>query len=118
MIAFFKFLLQLVTTPFEIQAFGNTHCKVYGLECRPLYQSLSQLPDVILPRKPHYLWTGSGVYAEFVFGGHTFQIEGDPWDEGLWIAPKDEVEHAEEMRAIREHLEQRKTTSARCHATH
>ena len=109
MIAFLKSLLQL-SSPWELQVYGNTHCKVYGIKHRPLYRCLAGLPGVVLPRKPHYLWTGAGVYAEFVLGGNTFQIEGDPWDEGLWIVPKDAVEHAEEMQAIRDHLERERKT--------
>jgi hypothetical protein len=89
----------------KIERCGDTHCKVYGIEYRPLYKSLSHLPGVVLPRKPHYFWTGAGVYAEFVLNGHTFQIEGDPWDDGLWVAPKDEKEHSAELQTIREHLE-------------
>lgn len=104
MIAFFKSLLQPSST-WEVQVYGDTYCEVYGIEYRPLYQCLSQLPGVVLPRKPYYLWTGIGVYAEFVLGGHTFQIEGDPWDDGLCIRPKDGLIHKEEVHAIREHLE-------------
>jgi hypothetical protein len=111
MIAFFKPLLQFFSSPLEIQVFGSTHCKVYGLEYRTLYQCLSQLPCVVLPRKPHYLWSGEGIYAEFILNGHTFQIEGDSWDGGLWIATKDELEHADEMRAIRKHVERWKAES-------
>lgn len=103
MIAFFKSLLQLSPTR-EVQVYGDTHCEVYGIEYRPLYQCLLRLPGVVLPRKPHYLWTGLGVYAEFVLGGHTFQIEGDPWDGGLCISPQDGLSHKEEVYAIREHL--------------
>jgi hypothetical protein len=104
MIAFFKSLLQLSST-WKVQVYEDTYCGVHGIEYRPLYQCLSRLPGVVLPRKPHHLWTGMGVYAEFVVGGHTFQIEGDSWDDGLYVFPKDGLSHNEEVQAIREHLE-------------
>lgn len=110
MIAFFKSLFQLSATR-EVQVYGDTHCEVYGIEYRPLYQYLSRLPGAVLPRKPHYLWTGLGVYAEFVLGGHLFQIKGDPWDDGMLISPQDGLPHKEEMHAIREHLERYRTKS-------
>lgn len=105
MIAFLDSLLHLFHTPFKVEAFGDSHSKVYGLQHRLLYQCLAQLPGVVLPRTPRHFWSGSGVYAEFVLGGHVFQIEGDVWDDGLWVCAKDEQVHAEEMRVIREHLE-------------
>ena len=108
MIDFFKSLLQL-SSPWEVQVYEDTHCEVYGIEYRPLYQCISRLPGVVLPRKPHYLWTGIGVYADFVLGGHSFQIKGDPWDDGLLISPQDGLPHKEEMHTISEHLERCRT---------
>jgi hypothetical protein len=106
MSAFFKSLSRLFNSPFELQVFGDSHCKVYGVEYEPLCECLSQLPCVVRQLKPRYLRMGAGTYAAFDFNGHMFEIEGDAWDEGLWIVPKDGVEHAEEMRMICGHLEQ------------
>ncbi|MES2737584.1 MAG: hypothetical protein V4672_14775 [Verrucomicrobiota bacterium] len=89
----------------EIEVLGDTHCHTYGIEYRPLHEWLSQGPGMVFPVKPPYLWTGAGVYAEFVIRGHTFQIEGDPFDEALWISPKDGQPHPAEMEEIRQHLE-------------
>lgn len=98
-------LKRLFTWPMKIDAQGGTQCQLYGFEYRPLCKCLGQLPGVVFPRKPPFFWTGSGVYAEFVLRGHTFQIEGDPFDDALWISPKDKLAHPEEVRDIHEHLE-------------
>ena len=95
----------MTPNPVKIEVHGDTNCQVYGIEYRPLYDYLCLLPGIAFPRKPHHFWTGSGIYAEFVLRGHTFQIEGDPFDDALWISPKDELAHPEEIRDIREHIE-------------
>ena len=99
-----RWLRSLFTPSVEIGG-GNTRCRVEGVEYRRLYQVISLMPGVALPREPRYFWTGSGVYAEFVWKGHTFQIEGDLWDASLWIIPKDGQSHPDEIREILEHLE-------------
>jgi hypothetical protein len=96
---------RLCSSPIKVQVYGDTNCQVYGIEYRPLYNCLSRLPGVIFPRKPNYFWTGSGVYTEFVLRGHEFQIEGDPFDDALWISPKDERAHPQEIEEIRKHIE-------------
>jgi hypothetical protein len=98
-------LKRLFASPMKIEVHGDTNCQVYGIEYRPIYDCLCHLPGVVFPRKPHHFWTGSGIYAEFVLRGHTFQIEGDPFDDALWISPKDELAHPAEIRDIREHIE-------------
>lgn len=89
----------------KVEMQSDACCRVEGLQHRPLHRCLAQLPGTSFDRKPRCFWTGSGVYAEFGFKGHVFVIEGDPWDDSLWICSKDELGHAEEMQEIREHLE-------------
>lgn len=100
-----ELLKNLLAYPMKIEVYGDTNCQVYGIEYRPLYDCLSHLSDVVFPRKPPHFWTGSGIYAEFVLHGHVFQIESDPFDDALWISPKDKLAHPEEIRDIREHIE-------------
>ncbi|GEP46346.1 hypothetical protein [Brevifollis gellanilyticus] len=98
-------LRSLFTTSVTIEG-TDTHGYIYGINYRPLYAHITRIPGVILPRRPHYLWTGSGTYAEFILNGHTIQIEGDPYEDALWISPKDGQPHPDEIRNICEHLEQ------------
>jgi hypothetical protein len=89
----------------SVEVHGDTNCQVYGINYHRLYDCLSRLPGAVFPRKPRYFWTGSGVYAEFVLSGHTFQIESDCFDDALWISPVDELPHPDESRDIRQHIE-------------
>lgn len=99
------FLASLFSRPTKVEPFGNTHCRVEGLNYRTLSRCLAHLPGVSFPRKPRYFWMGSGTYAEFLFKDHAFVIEADPWDGALWICSKDKQGHAEEIQEIREHVE-------------
>lgn len=89
----------------KIEEIGGKNCQAIGLNYRPLYERLTCLPGVFLPQEPSYFWTGAGIYAEFILNGHTFQIEADPFEDALWISPKDGHAHPEELRAIQEHLQ-------------
>ncbi|WP_449068499.1 hypothetical protein [Prosthecobacter sp.] len=100
-----RFLASLFRSSPKVEVHGGTSCSVEGLEYRSLYRCLGRLPGVTFARKPRYFWTGSGVYAEFVFRGHAFLIESDSFDGALWICSKDELAHADEIRDIGEHIE-------------
>lgn len=98
------FLASLFNPPLKVEVEGICW-RVEGIDYRSLHRRLAQMPGVTFDRKPRYFWSGGGVCAEFVFKGHAFLIESDPFDSALWISPKDELAHPAEMEEIREHLE-------------
>jgi threonine dehydrogenase-like Zn-dependent dehydrogenase len=89
----------------KVEETNGANCRVTGLNYRSLHAALSQLPGAVFPTKPSFFWFGAGVYAEFTLQGSTFQIEADPFEDALWISTKDKLDHPEEIRTIREHLE-------------
>lgn len=99
------FLTSLFNSLAKVEAHGDASCRVEGLDYRPLCRCLACLPGVSFTRKPRYFWTGSGIYAEFVFKEHAFVIEADPWDHALWICSKEDQGCAEQIQEIREHVE-------------
>ncbi len=100
----FTFIKRLLLTAVKVEDHGGTSCQVTGVDYRPLANCIAQIPGVVFPQKPSHLWSGLGVYTEFVLRGHMFQIEADPWDGSLWIAPKDDTRHPDELLNILEHV--------------
>lgn len=101
----FAFLKNLLAP--KVESFNPQHSiRVSNVLCSTLCQHLSDFPGVVFTKKPSLIQSCAEPLAEFAFRDVTFQIDhgGDTGGDGLWIIPKDEIAHPDELLALREHL--------------
>lgn len=62
---------------------------ISGLKFTRLCRDIAGVPGVTFTDKRRFFWSSDSLQAAFSFKGHDFRIEPDPWDDALWVVPKD-----------------------------
>jgi len=99
----------------KVEEFNRGHSLRFpGFSYGRLCKYVLQLPGVSFTRRRRFFWWSDSVGAQFTFGGHSFEIETDPWDGALWILPRGSGDHQDEFRKMREHF-QKLGVNVECH---
>ena len=86
---------------------GRIYGFVADMRLAELYQSIDSMSGVVFTDKRKFFLFSDNIHAEFTFEGHCFQIQPDPWENGLWVHPKDENGTYSEIDKVREWVEKR-----------
>ena len=78
---------------------------VFGTSFTGVCRAVAECPGVAFTDRRHFFWSADDICAEFTFAGHTYTIEPDPWEDGIWVTPKDKKAHYPEIQQLKDHLE-------------
>src|SRR5262249_44830240 len=97
----------------KIEEFNPGHSfRVGDTSYSRLCNYLAQLPDVSFIKRRRFFWSHQNVGAEFTFHGLKFLVDTDPFDYALWILTGDQQNHLQEMKMLRDHIENQ--NNSRC----